>query len=599
MSKILPLSSDVVDQIAAGEVVERPAHLLKELIENSLDAGANEIEIRASRNARDFVVKDNGSGIDSDEIAKALDRFATSKIVESADLWKLKTFGFRGEALASLAAVSHLTLKSKPQAGGIGSMIESIFGDKKKSEPVGLNPGTEVWVKSLFENLPARLKFMKAPATEISQCRTLVKAMALSHPKVSWRFFIDDDLDQSFKVSSQEVRAKEVLELKSIYYNHAEISGVRVTSYFGDPYSRQKSAKNIWIFAQSRWVQDRTVVAAVNEAYRSLLMHGEYPAAAVFIETNPANIDVNIHPTKSQVKWLDSNVVYRAVVQSIRPELEKAPWKSEAVASFSQASPTLSFSSPQRLEKVSVDDLYNARKGRENFFLRESPTEFGELSQTPMLSEPEVMAEYSEQIELEPKAGFYSSLFVSAQVHKTYLLCSSAAQFLMVDQHAAHERVLYERLMQQWKNKNFSVQEFLIPLTMQFESDEVQALLAQTERFKILGITLESLGPNTLAIRSSPLEIKEKGLVAALSQAARQIIEEGDSFSVEELIGNMIATMACHSAIRAGEELTLPEMNSLLSQMDEFPLSSFCPHGRPVHIEWSWLQIEKLFGRKI
>ncbi len=169
----------------------------------------------------------------------------------------------------------------------------------------------------------------------------------------------------------------------------------------------------------------------------------------------------------------------------------------------------------------------------------------------------------------------------------------------MVDQHAAHERVLYERLMQQWKNKNFSVQEFLIPLTMQFESDEVQALLAQTERFKILGITLESLGPNTLAIRSSPLEIKEKGLVAALSQAARQIIEEGDSFSVEELIGNMIATMACHSAIRAGEELTLPEMNSLLSQMDEFPLSSFCPHGRPVHIEWSWLQIEKLFGRKM
>ncbi|MCX7979389.1 MAG: DNA mismatch repair endonuclease MutL, partial [Bdellovibrionaceae bacterium] len=271
------LPPDVVDQIAAGEVVERPAHMVKELIENSLDAGARRIEVDFSLGGRAVQVRDDGSGIDSEDLAKALDRFATSKIRSADDLWRLKSFGFRGEALASISAVSELTMISRPPGAERAARVKSTFGRRGAVESVGGDPGTTVVVENLFENVPARLKFLKSSAAEHTQIKNTLKALALSHPQVEFRVREEGKLIFAYSPGARLQRCEQVLEVKPLYEGSAECDGVKATVIFAAPDQVARSAKNIWIFVQNRWVQDRGLQTAVFEAYRGLLMHGEYP----------------------------------------------------------------------------------------------------------------------------------------------------------------------------------------------------------------------------------------------------------------------------------------------------------------------------------
>ncbi|MGZ5280092.1 MAG: DNA mismatch repair endonuclease MutL, partial [Pseudobdellovibrionaceae bacterium] len=320
------LSNDVIDQIAAGEVVERPAHLVKELVENSLDAGATKISVEFAMGGRYTKITDDGSGIDSKELARALDRHATSKIQLSEDLWRLKSFGFRGEALASIASVSKLTLISKTSGQETAARVISEFGKVGSVDAIGGSFGTSITTENLFENVPARLKFMKSAAAESSRIKITLKALALSHPSVEFRITQDGELVSFWPgCESRLERAKQILGV-NLFEGQAERGNVRAYAVFADPKTVQKTAKDIWFFAQNRWIQDRSLQAAVMEAYRHLLMHGEYPIAAVWVETNPEDIDVNIHPTKSQVKFADPSLAFRAVQASIRDNLEKAPW---------------------------------------------------------------------------------------------------------------------------------------------------------------------------------------------------------------------------------------------------------------------------------
>lgn len=603
LPQIHTLQSDVVDQIAAGEVVERPAHLVKELVENSLDAGATRVRVEVSNAAREILVIDDGHGIASHQLEKALDRFATSKIVSTEDLWKLRSYGFRGEALASIAAVSDLLLTSKPRGQEEAYSVRSEFGRKFAAEAQGASQGTRVWVRQLFENVPARLKFMKSAASEVAQIKNVIKAMALTHWQTEFQLVHEDQLLLDFPVlESQMKRAEQVLGLAPLYFGEAAREDYKARAFFSDPQHVQKTSKNIWIFAQGRWIQDRSLQAAVMEAYRSLLMHGEYPSVAIFLDVPPDVIDVNIHPTKSQVKFQDSSLAFRAVQASLREALEKAPWIAER----------------QPVPQVATERTSHVQAAVENFNLSfqsnemnqtlfktkqfEAPVQVPKSEPVSQASVPERAVpqppQFQSQPQSQPLIRHWSLLMPLGQVNRTYLVTQNAQSMVLIDQHAAHERVMYEKLMRAFKSgEKLEIQSFLFPLAVDLSEEKVEALLKAAPNFEKIGLQFESLGPSTLGVVSAPTFLKESALVQTLELAAQEILDQGESFQFEKQLSEVCARLACHSAIRAGQALSLPEMQSLLAAMDDSPLSSFCPHGRPVSIEYPFHKLEKDFGR--
>lgn len=612
MSQIQILPSDVIDQIAAGEVVERPAHLVKELVENSLDAGSDSIQIEYSEGGRRVKITDNGKGMSAAELPLALERFATSKIRQSDDLWRLSSFGFRGEALASLAAVSRLTLVSRRASDESASRLVSEYGKRSSVESVGGAPGTSVLVEDLFGNVPARLKFLKTESGEHGQIRTTLKALALSRPDVEFRIHENGKLFAFYpRAANARERAKLVLGVEKLYEGEAARENVKARAVFASPSDISKTTRQIWLFAQGRWVQDRGMQAAVIEAYRHLLMHGEYPIAAVWLETDPSEIDVNIHPTKSQVKFRDPSLVFRATQASLRDTLERAPWRENLVAPAAGASSGRAESPAENLRFSG--QIWETRQSKTKDFgfglLKDrGPESSGAPQASPSISssfqsappnfiplqhEPVVgSAESSPQLD-----GVWSSLEVLGQADLTYILCQNHKGLVLVDQHAAHERVAFERLMQAWNGGKIDVQEFLFPLAVDLAPDRVEALMAVSESLEKLGVRLDRLGPGTVGVTAGPSLLKDAVYPGVLEKVAEEMIEKGGSYSFEKTIGDLCATMACHSVVRAGQSLSMSEMKSLLREMDEFPLSSFCPHGRPVSVEISFQRLEKEFGR--
>ena len=574
------LAPDVRDQIAAGEVVERPAHMIKELVENSLDAGATEISIRVEQGGRRVEIQDNGCGIPQNELWLALERFATSKIQVSEDLWKLKTYGFRGEALASLAAVSELTLTSRTANSSSAARIHSHFGQNSDVDQISGELGTQILIEDLFENLPARLKFLKSESAENQAIKQIVKAMALSHPHVEFRYFEGSDLVLFYpRVDTARLRSEQVLEISGLFQAQDQSEAWQVDLHFSSPEKVAKTSKNIWIFVQNRFVQDRALQTAIMDAYRSLLMHGEYPICVLHLKVPEDQVDVNIHPTKSQVKFLEPSKAFRFVHHTLRDELIKAPWRQHSfdsqplVTRPEDSAPVqnFSFQDPQ---------LHNT-------VYRKKDVEW---------TAPVKMQDLQRATDRPP--AYWSSYEVIGQVGLTYIVAQNEDKLLLIDQHAAHERVAFEKLMAAWQGGYNEVQEFLFPLALDMSSEKMEALLKHEGDMEKLGVHFEILGPSTLGVRSAPAFVKDSVFAEILEKMADEILEKGGSFVFEKKVVDICATMACHSVVRAGQALSLEEMKSLLIQMDEFPLSSFCPHGRPVSIEWSYHWIEKEFGRR-
>lgn len=626
------LPSEVVDQIAAGEVVERPAHLVKELVENALDAGATSIEIEYDQGGRRIRVTDNGRGMSPEDLPLALARHATSKIEKADDLWSLSTFGFRGEALASIAAVSRLTLQSRKKDAEMAHQVLAEFGKVSAVTPSGGNPGTTILVEELFSNIPARLKFMKSEAGETAQIKATLRALALANEGVEFRLRTKGKLDTVWpKASGFLERARQILDVEKIYENQFEYNGFEARAVFASPHDVTGNARSILFFVQGRWVQDRSLQAAVIEAYRGLLMHGEYPVAVVRLQVPTDEVDVNIHPTKSQVKFRDSQKAFRAVNRCLREALEKAPWleippASSAlvgVATAVQAASQRALEGP--LEKSRDFSMAPARKRTVAELTRPyeaepiSENKF-DLSTTPVHSVGRFEApEFSSVIfkqkldliservaeraplvgEAGTKLGPWSRLQVLGQANLTYIVAQDTQGLVLVDQHAAHERVAYERLMRAWLNGGVEVQNLLLPITVDLEPDGAEALVSVAADLERLGVQIDQIGPQSIAIRSMPVAIKEAALAKALSDLASEMVERGGSFALEKKISDLCATMACHSVVRAGQALSLEQMKSLLAQMDEFPLSSFCPHGRPVSVEYPFSRLERDFGRLV
>jgi len=618
--QILP--PEVVDQIAAGEVVERPAHLVKELVENSIDAGATRVHVEFFDGGRIVKVIDNGKGMSPEDLPKALERFATSKISKTDDLWKLRTFGFRGEALASIAAVSKLTLTSRREGDEQAHQLISEYGRKNPLDKVGGSQGTTILVENLFDNTPARLKFLKSDTAENAAIKTTLKAMALSHYNVEFRIQENGKLVSFWPAcKNRKDRVEQILEIKPLFEGEASRENVRAYAVFADPHNVAKTAKNIWLFAQNRWIQDRSLQAAVNEAYRSLLMHGEYPIAVVWVEVDPEYVDVNIHPTKSQVKFQDPSLAFRAVAAALRGTLEKAPWLPESArpqvpAPLADVSPS-DYGSTQGLPNFAA--AATVRTPTENLTFQDSSLQVTQFQKKDFhfpastLNEPKMdyqtlaqaaasRAEFAGPARPVAETGsapqgYWSSLEVLGQANLTYIVTQARDKIVFVDQHAAHERVVFEKLMSAWKGGKVDVQEFLFPLAVDMSPEKVEALLGIAKDIERLGVHIESLGPGTVGVKAAPLMIKESILSSVLDKMATEIVDQGGSYSLERVVGDICATMACHSVVRAGQALGLDQMKSLLRDMDLFPLSSFCPHGRPVSVEYPFYKLEKDFGR--
>lgn len=652
--KLLP--PEVVDQIAAGEVVERPSHLIKEIVENSIDAGATKITVDYADGGRFVKVGDNGKGMTAAEMPLALQRFATSKISEANDLWKLRTFGFRGEALASISSVSRLTMTSRKKGAETAYQLISEFGKKTEIDPTGGSEGTTIIVEQLFENTPARLKFLKSDVAEHGAIRTTLKSLALAHPQVEFRVTEANKMLYFWPAcASKKDRAEQILEVKPLYEGYDERGNVRAYAVFADPHNVAKTSKNIWLFAQNRSIQDRSIQAAVVEAFRNMLMHGEFPIAAVWVETDPESIDVNIHPTKSQVKFQDPSLPFRAVAAAIRGTLEQAPWiqsKVEASGLKMQMSPGSAAGS--HTVKTSLGDVTVTHPGggavqvpaqnlqfedqalavtqfaKKEFPLLQ-PTQNPELFKDPAVHQREVpvairqsggnsniqnvtrvslddlaaaaesraalSTSLSAKAEVKSGSAYWSSLDVLGQANQTYIVCQARDKMVFVDQHAAHERVVFERLMEAWKGGKIDIQDYLFPLAVDISPEKVEALMLLEKDIAKLGVHIESLGPGTVGVKAAPTVIKESVLGAVLDKMATQALEQGGSFALEKAIGDICATMACHSVVRAGQTLSVEQMKNLLSEMDLYPMSSFCPHGRPVSVEYPFVKLEKDFGR--
>ena len=577
------LSPEVRDQIAAGEVVERPAHLVKELVENSLDAGATKIKVRVSQNCRNIEVTDNGSGIPEKELGLALERFATSKIKKTEDLFKLYSFGFRGEALASASAVSELKLISKTKDQKKAFQIQSQYSVRSDVQEVSHEVGTSLHIQNLFENVPARLKFLKSESAENQAVKQIIKAFALSHPHCEFRYFENDKLVLLFEAAPTWMdRCQKVLELTApLFETSFESEGWKVRLAFGSPQEVSKTSRQIWIFVQGRSVQDRALQTAIMDAYRSLLMHGEYPQVVLDLRLPTDQVDVNIHPTKSQVKFLNPSQAFRTVHHALRSALEKAPWIQNQ---------------PLQYEPLKLDAPVLQNHTQMSWSSQSS--DLGGFQYRKKSFTPEVAPPTIQDLKIAKAGGYWSNLDVIGQLGLTYIITQSNEGLLLVDQHAAHERVAFEKLMKAYQFSEISTQEFLFPLALDLTSAQSQALLTHLLHFKKMGIHLEELGPHTLGVTAAPSIMKESTLPPLFSKMADEILELGSSFSFEKKLIDICATMACHSVVRAGQSLSHVEMKSLLEQMDEFPLSSFCPHGRPVSIKWSFVELEKEFGRR-
>jgi len=600
------LPEEIINQIAAGEVVERPAHLVKELCENALDAEATQIDVQVSSGGRSIQVKDNGFGIPDDELPNAILRHSTSKIRDISDIWNLRTYGFRGEALASIASISDFSICSRQAHKEFGARIQAKFGKVGNVVTLGAECGTLVTVDNLFENVPARLKFMKSPNVELAQIRNVVKALAIANPEVQWRLLIDNKLDQFFAPATPTERAAQILGNHSIFYSQASLSDYSTEVWFVDPHETSKTNKNIWIFVQGRWVQDRALMAAVMEGYRNILMHHEYPQIIVSVNADPRSVDVNIHPTKSQVKFENSSDAFRSVVHAIRSGLEKTEWKTGGSVKTDTAHQGACYQAREPLQLQVSSPEYAQTSFRSKLKYDNPLPSFTELKALGLKRDEHIQMFESiagTQVhsmgtaEVADSFGYWQNLQIIGQVGLTYIICQNSDELIIIDQHAADERVRFEKIKQQIENQNFLWQDLLFPIVIDTTPEKKEAIMKLSGRLFHFGVKVEEIGQSSVAISSHADWVTDKMLPELLIRMADQYLDMGDSYSVEQYQSEWMASQACHGAIKAGKALSLLEIQTLLKEMDKFPLSSFCPHGRPVSIKKTFLDLDKEFGR--
>ncbi len=589
--RVLP--AQVVSKIAAGEVVERPASVAKELIENAIDAGATDIRIEIRQGGRRLIrVGDNGCGIAPGEAALAFARHATSKISSEDDLSHIQTLGFRGEALASIAAVSQVTMLTSGAGEATGTLLRVEGGELVRSEKHGGSPGTIVTVENLFYNTPARLKFLRSEATESSHITKLVSAYALAYPELHFSLIDNGRLtlqtagngklyDVLIKVFGLEV-AQQMLEVQPDEREQAEgdapqtIPGVPVCGYTGGPSLHRATRDYQLFFVNRRWIQDRSLSYAVEEAYRTLIPSGRYPAAVLSITMPPADVDVNVHPTKREVRFRDPRGIFTTVQRAVRRTvIGQAPVAAMPVG----PAPVVPGQWQRREPSSGQPRGLETGLGRSQMALE---------IQRPAETEPP-LASGAPMLERLPM------LRVLGQVRQAYIIAEGPDGLYLIDQHAAHERILFEQLQAEQAKMAVSAQNLLEPLPIELLPQQRGLLDALLEHLTAFGFDIAPFGGDTYLVRAIPAAlhaVQVPAVIAELLDVANEGVDA--AMSVE----HTLAIIACHSAVRAGQTLTLDEARELIHQLEKTSAPYTCPHGRPTMIHLSSLQLERSFSRR-
>jgi len=556
----------LVSQIAAGEVVERPASVLKELLENSIDAGARTINVTLDEGGvRRVQVEDDGDGIARDELRLALARHATSKIANLSDLEAVSTMGFRGEALASIAAVSRLAIITRRNDAPHGAALHAEGGTVGEVEPAARAPGTTVSVADLYFNTPARRKFLKSEPTEYGHCEEVLRRIALSRPQVGFSLRHNGRVSRHLRTESLRERAAALLgrELAGASVPvEAAAGGMRLRGLAGTPQAAQARADCQYFFVNGRYVRDRVVAHAVREAYAELL-HGERQAAYVlFLDLDPRTVDVNVHPAKIEVRYRDS----RAVHQFVRHALERALAPSAAQAPVAYASVSQQAGIQAALALAQPSATYQA-------FMASAAAPLPAAEQSPPLG------------------------FALGQLHGVYIVAQNEGGLVLVDMHAAHERIVMERLKRALDAGEVARQRLLVPAVFSAQALDVATAEEHRAALERVGLEIVVSGPNELTVRSAPVLLASGDVVGLARSLLREIREYGASQMLAGRQNELLATMACHAAVRAHRSLTVTEMNALLREMEDTERSGSCNHGRPTWYQLTMADLDKLFLR--
>jgi DNA mismatch repair protein MutL len=607
VSRIRVLSPELADQIAAGEVVERPASVVKELIENALDAGARRIEVEVERGGLGLIaVSDDGSGMTPDEAHLALKRHATSKLTAIEDLFTIASMGFRGEALPSIAAVSKLrmTTRARDAADGDGAyelMVEG--GIAGEGRHVGGPVGTRIEVRDLLINVPARLKFMRGEATESAHIAEAVLRLALANPSVHFRLRSDGRQAHDLPPHASGLeRAKVALGRGKtparLHEARGEEGSVSVEAYLGSPADSANTSRGTYLYVNRRFVRDRSLLHSVVMGYGETLERGRYPLAVVHVTMPGSAVDVNVHPQKLEVRFARAQEVYAAVRHALARSVADAPWLADgpgsAVAGRASLD-VLTLPPESRLfaREPAIGYAERRRRAEEAMRMFAPPSE-------PLFRAPPAPAGFEPAVPPAPspdERGFFASLQYLGQLHRTYLICQAPGELVLIDQHAAHERVAFQRLRDAHGEERVRSQRLLLPATVELEPSLAAAAAEHAALLGTLGFELERFGDRTVAVRALPDLMASADPADVLTEVLGELAARDATELVADALDHVLATMACHSVVRAGDVLGPHEVRALLESMDGIDYRAHCPHGRPVLLRMSVGEIERRFGR--
>jgi DNA mismatch repair protein MutL len=585
---IQQLPDTLVNQIAAGEVVERPASVVKELVENALDAGATRVDIDLEEGGIRLIrIRDDGGGIPAGELSLAISRHATSKISSLDDLEEVATLGFRGEALPSIASVSRFAISSRTAAQEHGLRLEVDGGKFAPPQPHPHPAGTTVEVRDLFFNVPARRKFLRAERTELGHIEEWLRSLALARPRVELRISHNGRLSRHYKPARDAIdhvrRVAEALgeefTAQCLQVEHAG-AGLRLWGWVGLPTAARSSADQQYFYVNGRAVRDRTVAHAVRQAYADVLFHGRYPAFVLFLECDPRQVDVNVHPAKHEVRFREQRLVHEFIYRTLHEALASTRAGLASAAAEPMAMPAGGggwqppaqggLGLPVRDTLAGYAALYGGSSGS-----------VGAASPMPAANEAEA-----------PPLGY-----ALAQLHGVFVLAENEQGLVLVDMHAAHERITYERLKSARDGEGIRSQPLLVPLSLAVSEREADIAEQHADTLAGYGFELRRAGPQSLSVRSVPTLLADLDPKALVLDVLSDLREHGSSRKLEEARNELLSTLACHTSVRANRRLTIPEMNALLRDMESTERSGQCNHGRPTWVQLSKSELDRLFLR--
>jgi DNA mismatch repair protein MutL len=605
MIRLLP--PNLINQIAAGEVVERPASVVKELIENAIDAGATAIDIVIREGGKNLIlVEDNGQGMTREDLLLAVERHATSKIPDG-NLFNIQTLGFRGEALPSIGSVSRLEISSRSQGNETSWSLKVDGGQKLDPIPAAQAVGTRIEVRDLFYATPARLKFMKSTSSEMTAIVDTVSRLAMAYPEIYFTLKDDKKTYLDLSVTLGDLKERQLYRLgmlmgKEFIDNtcsiNAERGNYKIHGFASLPTMNRSNASLQYLYVNGRAVKDKLLNMAVRVSYQDFLARDRHPLVALFLEVPPSEVDINVHPAKTEVRFRENEVIRSLIIGSLKQALMEAGHRAATTTSSFALNAMRSSVNPQ-ITPSQASFVMPSRPSSKPLYSALHPHNFSQgpqaTAQAIQLEEPTVSGHETSAHEINEHHPLGEA---RAQLHDTYIVAETKDGLILVDQHAAHERLVYENLKTQFLKSQAQTQYLLIPEIVSLQEPSQSALLAHSEELKYLGLGIEAFGGDAVLVRETPAVLANFNIARLVQDLADEIVELGQPLSLKEHLEEILSTMACHGSIRAGRNLTLAEMNALLRQMEETPHSGQCNHGRPTYVELKKNDIEKLFGRK-